>query len=70
MGWETFDMVTFGIGPLLQGQMKPNLKVLTTCLLLVLEVCNLKPSCRKSWAANFLMCSVLTLGPSFKVKLG
>ena len=46
----------------------PNLKVLTTHLLLVLEVCNVKLSCRKSWARNLLMWSDLTLGPSFKVK--
>ena len=22
MGWESFDVVTFGLGPLLQGQMR------------------------------------------------
>ena len=37
------------------------------CLLLVLQVCNVKPSHRKSFAGNIL-CSALTLGPSFKVK--
>ena len=37
-------------------------------LLLVLEVCNVKPTYRKSWTANLLMWSDLTLGPSFKVK--
>ena len=47
-----------------------NLKVLITCLLLVLEVCNLKPAYRKSWAGNLLMWSDLTLNPSFKVKRG
>ena len=49
---------------------KPNLKVLITCLLLVLEVCNVKPTYRKSWAGNLLVCSDLTLSPSFKVKGG
>ena len=39
-------------------------------LLLVLEVCNVKPTYRKSCAANLLMWSHLTLGPSFKVKRG
>ena len=39
-------------------------------LLLVLEVCSVKPTYRKSWAGNLLMCSDLTLGPSFKVKQG
>ena len=48
----------------------PKLKVLITCLLLVLEVCNMKPTYRKSWAGNLLMWSDLTLDPSFKVKQG
>ena len=71
MGWEYFSVVGFDLGCLLQGQTrisKP--KVLITCLLLVLEVCKVKPTCRKSWAGNLLMCSDLTLGPSFKVKRG
>ena len=46
----------------------PYLKVLITCLLLVLEVCNMKPTYRRSWAGNLLMFSDLTLGPCFKVK--
>ena len=33
----------------------PNLKVLITCLLLVLQVCNVKLTYRKSWAGNLLM---------------
>ena len=48
-----FLLVRFDLGPLLQGQMrtaKP--KVLIICLLLVLEVCNVKPTCRKSCAEN------------------
>ena len=45
----------------------PNLKVLITRLLLVLEVCNVKLT-NKSWAGNLLMLSDLTLDPSFKVK--
>ena len=46
----------------------PNLKVLVACLLLVLEVCNVKPTYRKSWARNLLMWSDFTLGSSFEVK--
>ena len=46
----------------------PNLKVLITRLLLVLEVCSVKPTCRISWAGNLLMLSDLTFGPSYKVK--
>ena len=41
-----------------------------TPLLLVLEVSNVKPTYRKSFAANLLMWSDLTLDPSFKVKRG
>ena len=47
---------------------EPNLKVLITCLFLVLEVCNVKPTCRISWAGNLLMWSDFTFGPSFKIK--
>ena len=49
---------------------QPNLKVLITRLLLVLEVCSVKQTSRKSWAGNLLMCSDLTLDPFFKVKRG
>ena len=71
MGWESFDVVRFDLGHLLQGQTRiPKLrkKVLIARLLLVLEVCNVKPTYRKSWARNLLMWSDLTLGPSFRVK--
>ena len=47
---------------------QPNLKVLITRLLLVLEVWDGKPTYRKSWAGNLLVWSDFTLGPSFKVK--
>ena len=61
-------MVIFDLEPLLQGQTRTaNLNVLIARLLLILEVCNVKPTCRISWAGNLLM-SDLTLGPSFKVK--
>ena len=45
----------------------PNLKVLITRLLLVLEVWDGKPTYRKSWARNLLVLSDLTLGCPFKV---
>ena len=63
MGWESSDVNRSGPGPLLlQGQTSTaNLKMLRTCLSLVLEVCNVKPTYRKSWAGNLLM-SDLTLG--------
>ena len=48
----------------------PNLKVFITRLLLVLEVCNVKPIYRELWAGNLLMWSDLTLSPSFNIKRG
>ena len=48
----------------------PTLKVLITRVLFVLEVCNVKPNYRKSWAGNLLIWSDLTLSPSFKIKRG
>ena len=103
MGWESYGVVRFDLGPLLQGQTwiaklksaynlliigprsnnilvwldltlgtsfkvkrgYPNLKVLITCLLLVLEVCKGKPTYRTSWASNLLMYSDFTLFPPF-----
>ena len=62
MGCESFDVVRFDLGPLLQGQTRiAKLKI--THSLLVLEVCNVKPTYRMSWAANLLLWSDLTLGP-------
>ena len=63
MGCESSDVVRFDLGPLLQGQMRvakhKSVKVVITHLLLVLEVCNVKPTYRKSCAANLLMWSDL-----------
>ena len=39
---------------------EPNLKVLVTCLLLVLEVREGKPTYRRSWAGNLLVWPDLT----------
>ena len=45
MGGESSDMVRFYLGPLCQDQRRiAKLKVLITHLLLVLEVCNVKPT--------------------------
>ena len=58
----------FDLGPLIQGQTRiANLKVLITCLLLILEVYSTKPTHMKSWARNLLMFD-LTFSPPFKVK--
>ena len=71
MGWESSGVVGFDLEPLLQGQGgQPNLKVLITRLLLVLEVWDCKATYRKSWAGDLLVWSDLTLDPSFKVKRG
>ena len=69
MGWESFDVVRFYLGPLLQGKKRiAKLRRLIACLSLVLQVCNVKPTKRKSWVRNILMWPDLTLGSSFKVK--
>ena len=46
----------------------PNIKMLITHFLLVLELWDGMPLYRKSWAGNLLVWSDLTLGLSFKVK--
>ena len=69
MGWESFGVVRFDLGPLLQGQTRiAKLKSAYTRLLLVVQVWDGKPTYRKSWAGNLLVWSDLTLDPSFKVK--
>ena len=70
MGWESFGVVGFDLGPCLQGQTRiaKHLNVLITHLLMVLEVWVGKPTYRKSLAGNLLVLSDLTLDPSFKVK--
>ena len=68
MGWESFGVVGFDLGPLLQGQTRIAKLSLITRLLLVLEVWDVKPTCRKSCAGNLLVWTDLTLGLSFKVK--
>ena len=72
MDCESSDVVSFDLAPppfkVNLGQ--PNLKTLMAHLLLVLEVCDVKRTYRKSWAKNLLMSSDLTLGPFVKVKRG
>ena len=60
-------MIRFDLGPLLQGQTRiAKVKVLTSHLLLFIEFCNVKPTYRKSWPGNLLMCSDLTWVPSLR----
>ena len=70
MGCESSDVVRFDLGPLLQGKKRIGKLKSAYNSLLVLEVRNVKPAYRNSWAVNLLMWSDLTLGSSFKVKRG
>ena len=68
MDLDSFGVVRFDLGPLLQGQLRiAKLKIAYNSLL-VLQVWDGKPTYRKSWAGNHLVWSDLTLDPSFKVK--
>ena len=70
-GLQTFSVDGFDLGLLLRGQTRiAKLKSAYNSLLLVLKVWNGKPTYRKSWTVNLLVCSDLTLDPSFKVKRG
>ena len=56
MGWESFHVVRFDLGPFLRGQMRiAKSKVLINRFFMALEVCNVKSSYRKSCASNLLM---------------
>ena len=64
-------MVTFDLGPLLQGQMRiAKLKSAYNWLIIGRTDLQCKLTYRKSWIGNLLMWSDLTLNPSFKVKQG
>ena len=71
MGWESFDVVRFDIGPLLQDQTriaKP--KSAHNSLIIGPRGLQCETNYRKSWARSLLVWSDLTLDPSFKVKRG
>ena len=69
MGWESFAVVGFDLGPYLQDQTRiAKLKSGYNSLIMVLEVWDGKPTYRKSLAGTLLVWSDLTLDPSFKVK--
>ena len=68
---ESFDVVRFDLGPLLQGQTRiAKLKSAYNLLIIGRRGWDGKPTYRKSWAGNLLMWLDMTLGPSFKVKRG
>ena len=69
MCWESFAVVRFDIGPLVQGQTAvAKLKSAYISLIIGPRGLGLKTTYRKTCAGNLLMWSDLTLGPSFKVK--
>ena len=69
MGWNLLVWLDLTLDPSFKVKRgKPNLKVLITHLLLVIQVLDGKPTVRKSWAGNLLMWSDFTLDPSFKGK--
>ena len=69
MGWESFGVVRFDLGPLLQGQTRiAKLKSVYNLLIIGPRGWDGKPTYRKSWAENLLVWSDLTLDPSLKVK--
>ena len=50
MGRESSDVDKFNLGPFLQVQLRiAKVNSAYICLLLVLEFCNVKPTCWKSW---------------------
>ena len=69
MGWESSDVFKFGLRPFLQGQTrKAKLKNAFNMLIIGPRGLQCETTYMKPWAGNLLMCSDLTLGPSFKVK--
>ena len=72
MGWESFGVVGFDLGPCLQGQTRiAKLKSAYNSLIMVLEVWDGKQTYRKSsLAGTLLVWSDSTVDPSFKVKQG
>ena len=71
MGWESFVVFRFDLGPLIQGQTRlAKVKSVYNLLIIGPRVWDGKPTYRKSWTGNLLVWSNLTLDPSFKVKRG
>ena len=69
MGRESFGVVGFDLGPLLQDQTSiAKLKSAYNSLIIGPRGWDGKPTYRKSWAGNLLVWSDLTLDHSFKVK--
>ena len=60
MGWEASNVVSFGLGPLLQGQ------TILANLIIGPRILGCETNVRKSWAGKFHQ--IWPWGPSFKVK--
>ena len=70
MGRESFGVVRFDLGPLVQGETRiAKLKGAYNSIIGPRGL-GCKPTYRKSWAGNLLVWSDLILDPSFKVKRG
>ena len=71
MGLDSFGVVGFDLGPLLQGQTKiAKLKSAYNLLIIGPRGLGWKTNLKKSWAENLLVWSDFTLKPCFKVKRG
>ena len=71
MGWESFNVVRFDFGPLLQGQTRiPKVRSAYNSLIIGPRGLQCETNLQEGMGGNLLMCSDLTLGPSFKVKQG
>ena len=71
MGWESFNVVRFDLGSLLQGQTRiSKVKSAYNLLGICLRGLHCETNFRKSWAGNLLKCSDFTLGLSLKDKRG
>ena len=66
MGWESFDVVRFDLGPLFQHQMR-TAKPKSAYNSLIIDPRGLQCE-TNSWAENLLMLLDLTFGSSFKVR--
>ena len=69
MCWESFAVVRFDLGPLVQGQTAvAKLKSAHISLIIGPRSLGCETTYRKTCVGNLLMWSDLTLGASFKVK--
>ena len=63
MACESSDVVRFNLGPSFKGRVAKLKSVYNSLIIGLIGVCSVKPTYRKSWTWNLLMCCNLTLGP-------